>query len=402
MTENPIVDQMLKAKSMSVKKIHRPLYFTPPMNNTEANSVDWLEFRKRILPIAALRFEGSQLDYLITPKSYSFGLRDVNIFIGESNRDTSSITDLTEAEGGNLFILNQVMVNKLLDSGNKNVQITLGFNPEDVSLLGNHTLKRLHSHIYLVEDSVLAENLTSISWSELNWFDRLSLIEPFSKISHDFIVSLGERKHLFPNQGFSRLEENFGFTSIYFPNIKNFQSLFPELVDFYTNMRCEYNKIQDIFTDKSLDLTTQRYIPREREDRAKRLSAYLKEQNYLSKDSIALLRYLANSLVVAVPGREKGIITKANQIWISKGFSGAFNFSFSKESPEFRLDIIPRAITTACSSKTLCGKDSPIVFGRDRSPATEKELWEIKDYWQTIQKIVDEGLPGNVVDLQNI
>ena len=402
MIENPIFDLMLKAKSLNVGKIHRPLYFMAPLNNTEANSVDWLKFRKRILPLDALKFEGSHLDYLITPKSYSFGLRDVNIFIGEPDRDVSSITDLTEVEGEKLLIVNQVMVNKLLDFGNKNVQITLGFNSEDVSLLGNHTLKRLHSHIYLVEDSVLNKNLTSISWSELNWFDRLSLIEPFSKIFHDFIISLKEKKNLFPNQGFSRLEENFGFTSIYFSDTKNFKSLFPGLVNLYTNMRCEYNKIQEVFTDKSLDFTTQRYIPRARKDRVKRLSTYLNKQNFISRDSVVLLKYLANNLVAAAPGREKGIITKANQIWISKGFSGAFNFSFSKESPEFRLDIIPRVITTACSSKTLCNKDVPIVFGRDKTPATEKELSEIKDYWQTIQKIVDKELPGNIIDLQNI
>lgn len=398
MTENPIVDQMLKMKSMEIERIHRPLYFAPPMNNSEANSVDWLEFRQRILPLVTLKFNNSQLDYLITPKSYSFGLRDVNIFIGEQDREVNTITDLSVSEGANLLMLNQILVNKLLDEGQKNIQVTLGFNPEDVSLLGNHTLKRLHTHLYLVEDSILQKNLSSVSWKDLNWFDRFSLVEPFSKIAYDFLLSLKKQNNLFPNQDACVLEENLGFTSIDFSNKGKFQNMFSDLTDLYSVMKSEYNRIQDIFTDKTLDTVTQRYLPRRKEDRLQRLDGYLEEQDYLSDDSVRLLNYLAKNLVPAAPGREKGIISRPNQIWISKGFSGALTFSFSDKSDGFRLDIIPRAITTACSSKTLCGKDKTVIFGRDRNPATEQELAEIRDYWQTIQTVVGKELPNNISD----
>lgn len=389
MVENPVTNHLLKARVGNLEKIHRPLYFYPPMTNSEANSVSWPEFKNRILPLARVILEGSSLEYLITPKCYSYGQRDVSIFAGKNEHDISTLTDFTELEGNNLFLINQILVNSLLNSGNNTVQITIGFNPGDMLLIGNHTLKRFHSHTYLVEEKTMNDNLKQVTWNELNWFDRLSLIEPFNKILHDFLRSQAKKSKLFPEMQFSdEVQENLGFSSVYFKNASDFQNLFPSLVNLYVQMCQEHKRIESIFTNWDLDPSTERYIPKEKADRQSSLKKYLDEQDYLSSDSVCLLEYIANNLILGKSGREKAQIFKANQVWFAKGFCGALTFSFSKQLPGFRLDIIPKAITTACSSKTLCGVDRPVVFSKAKTPATNKELLEIRQYWRDIQDIV--------------
>jgi hypothetical protein len=79
---------------------------------------------------------------------------------------------------------------------------------------------------------------------------------------------------------------------------------------------------------------------------AKRLVLYFEKTTFFSQESKDLLEYFAKHITIPEPRMELSTIENAGQLWMSKGFSGAFIFRFWPNGSEFAVEYYPKFIAT--------------------------------------------------------
>jgi len=161
-------------------------------------------------------------------------------------------------------------------------------------------------------------------------------------------------------------------------------------------MQDEYTKVEALFTDRTIDSSTNRYIPREEKERASLVEEYINNnKDWLSPEAIGLLEHLARNIKHA-RGDNFRDMSSAEEVWLTKGFAGMINLSFSHNSNNVRLDILPRVMTTSSASKILFGQDQPIVLERGTKYASDHEREVAEGYQEKVIKVIDNNFPSFV------
>jgi hypothetical protein len=279
------------------------------------------------------------------------------------------------------------MANHIIDTDRGSaVNISIGFNPQDFSV-GHHSIKRLHSHVRTISNQDDLARRHQYLWHELENFDKMAFIEPFSCIAHDYIMHMIRSKKLFTGILSGAPEEKNGYSSLYIRRDQNSQTIFDELYNLYTGLKQEYYEIEKIFTDNHIDILTNRYIPRPLSDRLNKFYDFINQRDDVYSDkSRRALEYLSSHLVPAKirPENNPRSMEVSGQIYITRGFAGAINFMLEKDKTDIRLDILPRIITTSGVTKTLLGPDLPTVIAKTLSPADNYEKNTQRSYYDLI------------------
>lgn len=374
-----------------IGKMEMGKMYEPRLTREEAMTLPWADFRDRLKPMVTVPIT-SDLEISLVDKNTLWAPSDLCGFLG-GNKDIFTLEDLTSEEGIAFLRFHYLLAKRVREQGNihrdqyRQIHVVLGFNPEDFQL-GTHSIKRLHTHIYTPYHWITDGRVGNIpqrqivGWKKLGWFDRLKFYEPFSSLHFDFIKDQLAQGMLKDFLASSEVENNNGYVSLYLRNNANFPSVFPQLQQLYAQLHKEYSLIENIFTDRSIDHQTGRLIPREPEERERRLSQYLSSQSsWLSSGSEKLLRYLAVHLQPASKRQALGVINSAQEVWITKGFAGTILFDFDQTSKEIRLDIFPRVITTSAPEKAVHGRNRPTLIERsERSPSPYERLEREKFY----------------------
>lgn len=367
-----------------------PYYFEPKMTTDEANQFSWSAFKEKLNPVTTITNPAIDLEFAVTPKNIAWSTHDVNVYTGSERKYVEEITDLSQQEGSLFFKLNFLLARELVSNDLPKIHVSLGFNPRDFSS-GHHSIRRLHTHLYAAQGKLLEKYLESAEYGTLDWFQRLTFIEPFAVLYHDFILAQINK------WGFQDLisdlkpEFNSGYTSMHLkPNISS-ADIFAFISTIYETMKIEYNEIASVFTDGTIDDKTGKFTPRSRSEREARLDLYLATKSEVfSERSTTLLKYLAKNLKEAKSRREKRGITSAETAWITTGFAGAMTFSFQKDKDEIRFDFLPRVITTSAVSKTIFGRKRPtLIFKTKRKPQPE-DVRAMQSYHGRILEILLE------------
>ena len=384
------LSQVREAKSRNnFGVLETPMYFDPQMSRNEANRADWGEFKERMRPMGTVALRNSNAECLITPKAVPWGMEDVNIFAGEEGREIYEIDDLEAHEGESFLNVNFTIAEALLSEGHDGVQITIGFNRDDLSV-GHHSVLKLHSHIRVAPSAIDIGRRELRPWHSLDRFDKLAFIEPFAPLSHDYIehaVKEGILERFLTDAPRAGL----GYTSLSLKRSPDLPGMFGDLKSLYGNMKLEYENVADIFTDKSIDPSTERYIPRRIEDRILRFEHFISSRAGLySSQSIGILDYLVKHIQSAMPraSDKPTDMSSSAMMYLSRGFAGAIVYSFNKHSDVVRLDLLPRVITTSPPTKTMMGEDMPTVIARTDKPATSEDARIVDMYNQKIRRIV--------------
>jgi hypothetical protein len=387
MLENPIDEHICRFKAQNLGVLRTPKFFESRLTSAEANKAGWEGFKQGVNPFLTIQNDG-RVEFALAAKNAAWGSKDLCIYAGGPNAEIEEIKDFTLAEGISFFELNFHLAQEVLKHGNQEVHVSIGFNPDDLGLVGNHSIRRLHSHLYVVSGEDLVNTRTRVNWKDMDWYDRLSFVEPFYCLHHDMLKHLVENRHLL-GQFLSRdgVEDNNGYSSVYLKKSDSLSGFFGDLDQVYKTMKKEYAVVEKLFTDKALDEETGRYRPLPEEVRVENVEKYLETADYLSEQSKKLLRYLAHNLKQATPGREKRVIDSSGNAWLAKGFAGAMTFTFLAESDEVRMDFIPRVMTTTGVTKTVTGKGNPSIIERVKRPATSEERVVMDDYHELITRI---------------
>ena len=139
------------------KKTHE---FSPPqhhemqMTQQESHTLAWSNFKNRMQPLCVLNMSGN-LECIAISKYAPWSRQDVSLFIGAEQRNINEISDLEDNEGINFFDINFYLARYIVNNDDvSKVNVTIGFNPDDFSL-GHHSVRRLHSHVYVSEGEKL-------------------------------------------------------------------------------------------------------------------------------------------------------------------------------------------------------------------------------------------------------
>jgi hypothetical protein len=388
------IGQVREAWALDTGVLTMPSYREPQIKSSVANELPWDDFKRKIEPIGIVRPDGQLLEYLIAEKNIGWGVEDVAIFIGADGREVSEIDDLTPEEGESFLETNFSIAEQLVARDNcESSQVTIGFNSQDFSV-GHHSVLKLHSHVRATPHPFDMSRRENLRWSKLNRFDKMSFVEPFAPLYHDYIqraVELGAFESLI----IGAPERRPGFTSIQLARMTNLP-LFDNLKAVYSGMKAEYNVIVDIFSDMSVDPTTGRYIPRLKEERMSRLEEFLATRNgFYSAESTQALTYLARNIQRAMPRspNDPFDMSSSGMIYASRGFAGAITFGFERSNDTMRLEFFPRVITTSGCAKTMMGRDLPTVIHKTSEPASSEEMQITRDY----HKDVLGALKGNAI-----
>lgn len=376
--------QVREAQAADLGVLVTSSYFDRQMPNGEANDASWDEFRRKIKPLGTVVLgSDSDVECLIVPKTVPWGAEDVTIFTGAADRQIIEIDDLTSREGEAFLDFNFGIAEDLVRSGHSdNVQVSIGFNPHDLSA-GHHTVLKLHSHIKTVNptDQMQRQHL---SWWSMDRFSRLSFIEPFAPLYDDFI------RHAVGNGLFERLavdapRAHLGYTSLDLTRSEALPELFDDLKTLYTAMKTEYNTAATIFTDGTLDAATDRFVPRPQTDRYRRLALFLESrQDLYGNTSKAALHYLAKYLTPAALRNHPTDVGRAATMYLSRGFAGGMTFAFEANRESVRFDFLPRVITTSAVTKTMMGPALPTKINKTNTPASDADRGAMHAYHQKI------------------
>ncbi len=390
---------ILQGRELSVGRMETPKYHPDKMSLEEGNTFPWHEFKERLQPLRTIKHPRTGLEYILTTKSPSWTYQDINMFVGNKDRTVKTIDDLEDDEGELFFKLNAKFAQDALDVNNREVNVSIGYNVED-NLPGQHSIQtKLHSHIYVSKDDEIDTNRTSVQWKDLNWFKRLSVVEPFAPLYRDFVENLVQKHGLLKSYLASQdVDMHPGYISMQLNNKENIYKIFSEIKALFHAMQAEYARVEDLFTDKRTDYHTNRYIPREESQRIALTQEYAQSNQYwLSSESNELLYYLSKNIRRAA-GSSFRDMKDANEAWFTKGFAGMINLSFSYGSDTVRFDILPRVITTSSASKILAGQGKPTVLTIGLNEASIRKQKISEDYQKRVVNIIDQNFPSLLMD----
>ncbi len=360
-------------------------YHQPQMTKSEANNFPWLEFKKRMKPIGVVNLSG-ELECIAISKYVPWSPQDVSLFVGSEKKDINEIRDFSIKEGSNFLDLNFYLAKAVLDDQvNNQVNVSIGFNPEDFSP-GNHSVRRLHSHIYVSDGLYVNSGLKKTEWLRLGKPDRLMFVEPLSNVYYDYILHLLNDGSLNEDILQSKIENKIGYISFVFKPKTKVKNIFSFVNNLYELCLREYNKIEYIFTDKSLSDRTERFILRGMGERNNLMKAYLNENAGLySKDSQNILKKLSERVVEARSRKDYLSINSNGEIWAIKGFAGSFTFSFNKKEDGVKFYFSPRVLTTSGIEKTIFGEDRPTRIKRTSNAPSHSDKIVMENYLNSIK-----------------
>jgi len=370
----------------------RPVFNKQKILKTAAKDQNWLwvDFERMFDPFARIdlsQHTDSDSEVLFTRKDVGWSTRDVNIWIGGNRRDINEIPDLTDQEGTYFFQQGLTLCRQLSQLNDHNYALSIGFNPRDLGMPGHHNIKRLHAHLRAYDDPLDIDSIKLRSWKEMTWFDRLTFTEPFARPYYDFMTNYHDNvgSAQFPGEN---IELNSGFISSYI-NPKQENAIFSSIKPLYSAMRAEYEGFQDVFTDKRIDSESGRYIPYPKPKRQRKFSELLKSYSCYSDQSLNLLEYLVDNLYKAAarPSNRGDYIQEPSQLYITKGFSGAITFTYLRETDSFRMDFLPRVITSSAVAKTIFGIDRPTLMGAHVT-ATDTQRMAVTTLTRQINEVI--------------
>lgn len=390
--------QLRKVKEQNIQEICSSKLFEPQMGTDEANTVGWKYFESKMKPLSVVKIMGTNTECIITPKSIPWVPQDVNIYVGGDTRDIFEIKDLSDKEGKAFLYLNLYLAKNLLSDVNHETHVSIGFNPDDFSS-GHHSMRRLHSHIYVADSSEVDSRVKNISWNHLNKSEKLTFIEPFSQVYYEYIINLFKTGRLDQELIKKDPENNLGYVSFYLDKNADVSKIFSFLKTLYEELKKEYAILLEIFTDKSINTKTQRYVPRNVSDRNNLLAKYLDSRvGVFSEEGSLLLQHLSQNLQESFSKEENIPNTNSEeQLWITKGLAGAFTFSFNRESDLMRIDFLPRVLTTATVDKTILGKDRPTKVKRTEKNANVEDLLIMEEYHKKIIELASQIKDNNIL-----
>lgn len=374
---SPFLSSALTAKELNLQFLEGPSYYKHRMTLEEANELPWEEFKSRLQPFSILKRHKTNTEFALSPKSPPWTYKDFTIFAGNTSRKIATIKDLSDSEGNAFLDINFRLAQAVLsDSQHDEVHFAIGFNELDYIPGQHHSIKtRLHSHLYVADSKVIRESLVPQKWQELDWVDRLRFMEPTVSIAGDLLKLLIDEGMFSNCLESNEVFLNAGYISVNFSNGIELSSIFTDLKKFFVRASNEYDEIESIITDKRIDSETGRYLPRIQSERIEIMEIYInKNRNWLSDESMAILRYLARRIVRAGKRDVRDrTINNASQVWATKGFAGAINFSLRKDRDLIRMDFVPCIFTTSSMNKVLVAQEYPTVLRRAKVSATDEQ-----------------------------
>lgn len=339
------LEKYLLKSGKAYLQLVKPRYFRKVDN---ANTIGIKKLINSMPVISQKEINSSDIKFVVIKKDYPWTQQDVSIF-ALSPTEPKMLFDLTLEEGCAFFKLNKKILDTALETpGCLEAYCAIGFNPKD-DAIGCHTVKRLHSHVCVLDQEYLSSRIPFNKNNASNWYFLLTFYEPFTQIFFDIIQNYCQSKkakntgvnfklkniiHHKYNKISLRLDKND------FSNAKMFLFISQMLEE----LALKYSKLEAIFTNYKIDPLTNRYLPKPKEIRLKELNNYFEKSNY-SNFSYELIKYLAVNLKKASK-RERGRINKRSQMWISKGFSGACIFRFKKKENSFTFEFYPKVLAT--------------------------------------------------------
>jgi len=217
--KDPFLKAILEGRHLSVGKMETAKYYSDRMTREEGDSLSWGKFKEKIKPLRSLQDPETGLEFIVTSKSPSWTYKDVNLFVGREGRAVETIDDLSDEEGETFLKINTKVAQETVDEENREINVSIGYNPED-NLPGQHSIRtKLHSHIYVSRDKEMVDNRKPVQWKDLDWFKRLSVIEPFAPIYRDFIKNVLQQKGLLKDFLASQdVDTNTGYVSMQLNN----------------------------------------------------------------------------------------------------------------------------------------------------------------------------------------
>lgn len=387
-----LLRQTQNARKSDLGIMVMPQFHEPKMQNGEANKLPWDTFRTRLDPIGSLPLHGSDAEVIFVPKHVAWSAEDINTFVGSDSRTINEIDDLTASEAQEWIETNFAIAQQLATKSQPEVQINIGFNVQDRSV-GHHSLDRLHSHIRRLHHPLDEKRRRQMDWNEFDWFDKLAFVEPFAVIHHDYLA------HAIATNGFDGIvgepKLKSGYSSILLDK-NSAGKHFPQLQTIYSGMDEEYQRIENIFTDKSVNDKTGRYNPKPRDERVEGLVEYLEtNKKWLSETSADALMYLAENIKDSLPRDPKNprLIDSAETAYATRGFAGAITYTVGL-GDTIRFDFLPRVITTSGATKTLSGIDTATVIAKEKTDATSEDRQVMSDYINEVSTVLKTTYPG--------
>ena len=357
--------------------------FSPPqhhemqMTRQESHELAWNDFKEKMRPLCVFQMPNG-LECIVISKYAPWSRQDVSLFAGTEQRGINEVFDFENNEGSSFFDINFYLAKDILSNDDvSKMNVTIGFNPEDFSL-GHHSVKRLHSHVYVSEGEKLEGGaIKETDWKSLEKPERLMFVEPFSAVYHDQIKKMLEAGLLNRNVLESEISEHIGYIGFEFTPGTSSGEIFEFTKKLYTACKSEYDAIADCFIKKQTDSETERFAPRDREERWRLLIQYLDRNKTYSDESQKLLESLAERLESAMDPNKA--------MWFTRGFSGAITFIIEKDNPSIRMHFLPRVVTTSGVEKTIFGSDHPTRIKRSPEPATGEDRKIMYEYQEQIK-----------------
>lgn len=353
------------------------------MTSHEANTLDWGSFKSKMNPIGIVSI-GESLECIVTSNYTPWAPQDVSLFVGGNSREVCQMSDFNEKEGASFFELNFYLAKNILqDENNRRVSVSIGFNPNDFSL-GHHSVRRVHSHLYVSDSDYIDKSLQETNWRDLEKADKLMLVEPTATIFYDKIKNSCVKKGFLGMMPIDRL----GYIELGFELNIDISKLFSFIAGVYGLCSSEYEKIAKVFSGNLVD-KNERLIPYEQGERVILLKKYFQENKELSSESKNVLRTLAENITFAKERNELSQINSNQTIWITRGFAGVFSFVFGRQS-DLKVYFLPRVITTSGVEKVIFGENRPTRVKRDRKIriASKQERTVMQEYLHTIQELL--------------
>lgn len=357
-----------------------PQHHEMQMTMQESHKLAWGDFKEKMQPLVFLQMPDN-LECVVISKYAPWSRQDVSLFVGAEQRDINEVSDFENNEGSSFFDINFYLAKDIVSNDDvSKVNVTIGFNPDDFSL-GHHSVKRLHSHIYVSDGEKLEGGVIhGTDWKSLGKSDRLMFVEPFSAVYHDQIEEMLESGLLNGGVLKSEVSEHIGFTEFEFIPEASSAEIFEFTKKLYTACKSEYDAIVGCFTKKQIDSETEKFIPLDREERRRLLRRYLGGSKIYSDESKKLLENLAKHLESAIDSNK--------EMWFTKGFAGAITFIIEKNNPSIRMHFLPRVVTTSGVEKTIFGSDRPTRIKRSPEPATNEDRKIMYAYQEQIKMAV--------------
>lgn len=374
--------------------ITMPTYGPAHMSIDEANSLPWEQFSMRMYPVASIASLDKETEFIFVPKNVNWTTHDLTIFAGKKNDDGNNLIceflDFSHQACLDLFRLHFEIARKLIDNHHGRIQFAVGYNPLDFSP-GHHSLRRFHTHLRSLGFDIDNDFLGTIDWKDTTWFERLTVVEPFSVVYYDCFKNCLE-KGLFSDLSPRDLQiKKGGYLSLNFDNLSNIKQFSDQFRLLYQYLKNLYTMAESIFTNRCIDPETKRYIPLDRITLLKNLGIFLESnRSILSDESISLLTYLARNLKYATRKTQPTHIESSSQVYITKGFAGAFSFTIEPESEVIEMDFFPRIITTTGPTKNIFGDGKCVGFKKVSDHASPEAIQASSEFINEVKDIVNQ------------